>query len=302
MKPIIVARPDDLNLMRRLIGRLFLMVGLLAFPAMTWAQPMTTWDRGHPLPARFGPFGLLSTRMPPSGDNNGNAILHVTDTQGRTTDLKIEIAYDDVHATLGVGRIDPESPNLQLLVTSYTGGAHCCVHIQILDDVDGQWRTVDVGPFDGEPLSVFPTDIDGDGITDIQHWDDRFAYAFGCYACSWMPPRVFNIRRGKVQDVSAAPRYRMLYVKDFKGAEEQCLKHANAACAGLVADGYRLGRIDEAWSVAMANIDPNDGWLPGCKVKVINGMCPDGQQFHSGEFREALTQFLIKNDIAPTVR
>ncbi len=303
MDPINVSRPIDFKALRRLIEWLFLAVGLLALPTMTWAQPMTTWDRGHPLPARFGPFGFSSTRVPANGDSDGNVILHVKDAQGRTTDLTIEIAYDDVYVTLGIGRIDPESPNLQLLVTSYTGGAHCCVHIQILDDVDGQWRTLDIGAFDGEPIPVFPTDIDGDGITDIERADDRFAYAFGCYASSWMPPRIFNIRRGKVQDVSGSARYRKLYVKDFKEAKSQCVKHANPACAGMVADSYRLGGSDKAWSVAMVNIDRDDGWLlPGCKVKPIDNMCPEDQQFHSGEFRAALTQFLIENGIAPNLR
>jgi hypothetical protein len=304
MKSTLVARPDALYQMQRLIRRLFYMFALLALPAMAWAQPtMTKWDKDHPLPARLGPFALSSSRTLATGDNGGNAILHVTDTQGRKTDIKIEIAFDDVYASLGVGRIDPDSTNPQLLITSYTGGAHCCVHIQVLDFVDGRWRTADVGTFDGEPFSRFPTDIDGDKITDIQPWDDRFAYAFDCYACSWMPPRVFNIKGGKVQDVSAAPRYRALYVKDFEGAKKKCLEHSNAACAGMVADGYRLGRTDEAWSVAMANIDPNYGWLlPGCKVKATNGQCPESQEFHSGEFRAALKQFLIDAGIAPAVR
>jgi hypothetical protein len=286
--------------MQRLIGRLFLVFTLFAFPALAWGQPkMTEWDQDHPLPAQLGPFALSSSRMPATGDNEGAVILHVTDAQGHKTDLKVEIAFDDVYASVGVGSIDPGSSKPQLLVTSYTGGAHCCVHIQVLDYVDGRWRTVDVGTFDGEPFTAFPADVDGDGITDIQRWDDRFAYAFGCYACSWMPPRLFNIRDGKLQDVSAAPRYQPLYLKDYDDAKEKC---ANAACAGLVADGYRLGRADEAWSIAMANIDPNDAWLPGCKVKATNYQCPEGQDYHPGEFRAALAQFLLDQGITPTVR
>jgi len=289
------------NLLRRhQIEGLLLALALLALPTLACARPeMTKWDKDHPLPAHLGPFALSASHPPAKGDDDFT-VLHVTDPQGHKADLKIEIAFDDVFASLGVGRIDPDSPRPQLLVTSYTGGAHCCVHIQILDFIDNCWRIVDVGTFDGEPFSVFPKDIDGDRITDIQHWDDRFAYAFGCYAGSWMPPRVFNLRGGEVHDVSSAPRYRLLYVKDYREAKKRCLKHQNAACAGLVADGYRLGRANVAWAVAMANVDHNDSWdPPGCKVKPLKGRCPENQEFHTDEYRQALLQFLINNGIAP---
>ncbi len=286
--------------MYRVPRQIVLLLVLLALPAAAAARPMTKWDKDHGLPALLGPFHLSSSRTPPRGDDNGEVVLHVADSQGRGTDVKVEIAYDDVLATLGLGKIDPESQQPQLLLASYSGGAHCCTHIQVVDLVGGQWRTVDVGNFEGEPMAVFPTDIDGDGVVDIERRDDRFAYAFGCYACSWRPPRVFNVRGGKLEDVSAAPRYRALYLKDYGAARKLCSKHVNAACAGLVADGYRLGRATEAWAFAMARIDRKDSWaLPGCKVKAPADQCPKGQEFGRGEFRAALTQFLTGDYIKP---
>jgi hypothetical protein len=284
------------------IGRLALVFALLTVPAAAWAHPqMTPWDRDHPVAAELGPFRLSWSRVPRPRDEGDEAILHVTDPQGRKADLKAVIAFDDVSASLGVGRIDPESPKPQLLLTSYTGGAHCCVHIQLLDFIAGGWRVVDVGVFDGEPFTDFPADVDGDGVVDIQHWDDRFAYAFGCYACSWMPPRLFDILGGEVRDVSAAPRFSPLYARDYRRAKEQCRKHENPACAGMVADGYRLGRANEAWAVAMANVDVEDSWiLPGCKLKAPVGRCPEAEEYRASDFRRALAQFLTDIGIAPS--
>lgn len=295
MKSALPARPHTSFIMQVLL----FLIAMFALPCAAQAHSaLVNWDREHPLAARLGPFKLSSSRPLKKSDDE-YVILHVSVKQGRAANIKVERAFEDVVVSMGVGRIDPASAFPQLLITSYTGGAHCCVHFQIMDFIAGKWRIVDLGEFDGDPPSTFPVDIDGDGIIDIERADDRFAYAFGCYACSWMPPRVFNIRNGKVRDVSAAPRYRALYEKDFKDALEQCRKHFNAACAAMVADGYRIGRVEEAWQVAMASITPEEGWLPGCKSPKINGICPKDQSFRADEFPAALTQFLKDNGFTP---
>jgi hypothetical protein len=240
----------------------------------------------------IGPLTLTATRARKDKGEAVGEVVEFKDVHGGAASLVAEL-----YATIGAGRIDPDSDEAQVLLTSYTGGAHCCVHIQLLDRIGGAWRKVDVGTFDGEPFETFPTDVDGDGVADIVRYDDRFAYVFGCYACSWMPPRIFNVRSGKTLDVSAEPRYRALFEKDYRGAKAECLKHSNPGCAGLVADGVRLGRADEAWKIALANIDRKDDWtLPGCKVKAgRDGGCPKGKDYTAADFRPALTRFLAQN-------
>jgi hypothetical protein len=286
------------------LKRALLLIGLMLWASGAGAQapaaPMTKWDKDHSLakPHRIGALTVFSGAIRPApADSEGGptTVLTVVDAAGGRGRLESEVAFgDDVYASYGVGRFDPASSEPQLLLTTYTGGAHCCVHIQLLDRLGGKWRRVDVGTFDGSPFGALPRDVDGDGALDIVHWDDRFAYAFDSYAGSWMPPRVFNIRNGKVVEVSAEPRFRSLFVKDYAGAEKLCREGSNGACAGLVADGARIGRLDEAWKIALAHIDTKADWVfPGCKVAVKSD-CPKDQQFKPADFRAALTQFLAK--------
>ena len=211
-------------------------------------------------------------------------------------------ASDDVYATIGVGRIDPDSTEDQVLMTDFSLGAHCCVHIQLLDLVENTWRAVDVGTYDGEPFRDFPTDIDGDGVVDIVHYDDRFAYAFGCYACSWMPPRIFNVRKGKVIDVSAEPRYRKLFEVDYAKAKAECEKpqfdgaYTSGYCAGMVADGVRLGLGDEAWTIALKTVKDNAAeWPEGCRITPTKGACPKDQTLRFANYESGLRWFLVHN-------
>jgi hypothetical protein len=153
--------------------------------AQTPAAPMTKWDKDHSLarPLRIGALtvsGVIRPAADPAdNDSEPTSVLTVVDAGGGRGRLEAEVAFgDDVYASFGVGRFDPASPEPQLLLTTATGGAHCCVHIQLLDRLDGRWRRVNVGTFDGEPFGALPKDIDGDGALDIVHRDDRFAYAF----------------------------------------------------------------------------------------------------------------------------
>jgi hypothetical protein len=172
----------------------------------------------------------------------------------------------------------------------------------LLERVDGRWRTIQVGTYDGESFENFPKDVDGDGVIDIVIHDDRFAYKFGCYACSWMPPRIFNVRKGQVNDVSAEQRYRKLFEADYAKAKAACeakpfsASYASGYCAGMVADGARLGRAEEAWRIALQHVNPNAAdWPAGCKITPVSGRCPKDQEFTFKTYEEGLRWFLLKN-------
>ena len=68
-----------------------------------------------------------------------------------------------------------------MLVDFYTGGAHCCFYSVIYRYVGG--RYVSSFHFWGDP-SYRLVDLNRDGRPDFRSADDRFAYAFSCFACS----------------------------------------------------------------------------------------------------------------------
>jgi hypothetical protein len=97
-------------------------------------------------------------------------------------------------------------------------------------------------------------DMSGDGRIDFVLEDGRFAYAFGCGACTPRPPRVFTLRGGVPVDVSTEPAYAAVYRKDMARLLPICTSHRadrNGACAAYVADAARIGRFAPAWRLML---------------------------------------------------
>jgi hypothetical protein len=260
---------------------------------------MIHWD-GRSRSYQVGPL-TITMSAGPRGDGESPAPapileVHGGGAQGRDVG---ERGFDAAAADFGVFRLDRSSPLPQVLFGSFTGGAHCCYRIDVIEQVGGAWKVLPLGAFDGDPPAHIH-DIDGDGTPDIVMIDDAFDYAFGCFACSWRPPMVFNVRDGQVWDVSAQPRYRPLFLADMQKAERICRSgqgERNGACAGFVADASRIGRHDWAWKVMLASYEPQSQWgLPdGCVAVGADGRCPKGQEIHYRSFPEALEAFLRRN-------
>lgn len=201
----------------------------------------------------------------------------------------------DVYATLrfGMGRIDPAQPR-QISLLAYTGGAHCCTRWIVLTPKDGQWRAEELGQWDGEGFD-WPKDVDGDGVPDIVLYDQAFLYAFGGYAQSRPPPRIYHLKGGDLTDVSAQPGFRKLFEADMAGVEADCRKADQSACAAYVADALRLGRGEAAWTLVRSTIPKGEtDWLPSsCKVaRDKDFVCPKGQEVAYQDFPSALAAFL----------
>lgn len=194
---------------------------------------------------------------------------------------------------VAVGDFDRQAPGPEVLVGAYSGGAHCCMAVQVIERAGGGWRSVDLGSWDGGAVAA-PVDYDKDGIPEIERGDDRFLYAFEPYAGSVAPPRFLNVRDGKMVDVSTAPGLKPQFealLPEYRGI---CESGSNGGCAGYVAAAARAGKLNEAWRVMMKSHDRTSGWtLPtDCAVALVDDKCPAGKEITFTDFPAALGGFL----------
>ena len=144
----------------------------------------------------------------------------------------------------------------ELVVTNYSGGAHCCLSTAIysLDDATPKpLLSLDTGDCMGEMI-----DLDRNGTAEFQTCDPAYGYAFCAFAFSPFPPVVFAYDRQKGVFVLDTPRYaRYLRLRSAADARTMIAAHPNqqevARCAALdpalgliytgrVAEGQRLFR------------------------------------------------------------
>ena len=244
----------------------------------------------------IGDYALtLSSREKQSGARI--AVLNVKAVTGEEITVHGQLGYPIPSADFGVGKLDPRASNSQVIFTTYSGGEHCCTRITVLQLMQGKWKKVDLGGWDGDPLAEFPRDVDGDGTRDIVLKDDRFDYAFAPYSESFKPPRFFNIHHAKAIDVGHAARYDAFYEADMNKALAGCMKHKNAACAAFVADANRLGRGNWGWRRMLANYRHSTDWdFPTkCGAPLVKDSCPAGRTEQFREFPDALEWFLAEN-------
>src|SRR6185437_7075903 len=107
--------------------------------------------------------------------------LHVRAPSGEEGDITGSTG-SPVAAEFAIGKLDGLSATEQIIFSTFTGGAHCCTAVQVLQLIGRQWKTIDLGQWDGDGLGKYPIDMDNNGRADFVFSDDRFAYAFTDYA------------------------------------------------------------------------------------------------------------------------
>lgn len=253
---------------------------------------LVAWDSGQgPTKRQIGGYQIeVSSSLDSSGLYAPR--IRLTDAIGSTTDVAGVGTGYAANAAFAVTRLDAKDAVSQVLVSLFTGGAHCCSVVTVLESRDGEWRTYDLGSWDGD-TPVMPWDSDGDGVKEFHFVDQAFLYAFASYAESWAPPVIQKIADGRVQDVSKAAAYRSIYEQAAVSSRTACLEKSNGACAAYVASSARSGRLDAAWAEMLNAYDQVSAWqLPtACRVRT-SGSCPTGAEMTFSTFPEALQWFL----------
>jgi hypothetical protein len=137
----------------------------------------------------------------------------------------------------------------EAMLDLYTGGAHCCLYTTFFRYVDGQYvRRVHSWSNPGYRLR----DLGSDGRPEFLTADDRFNYAFSCYACSGAPLLVQRYAQGKL--VTVTRRFPGLIRADaarWWATYKKALR-AHVPPTGILptylADEYLAGRSAAGWS------------------------------------------------------
>ena len=190
-----------------------------------------------------------------------------------------------------------------VLFQSFSGGAHCCNHIQMAEAVGDTLRVVDLGEWDGDEIDL-PKDVSGEGVADFVTIDQSFLYTFTAYAMSYAPPRILNVVGGKVVDVSTRPVFAKLFAVEVRHAGEACRTDKdgavrNGACASYVAAAARIGRLLPAWNDMMASYDATQEWEYPTSCAVGTTPCPEDQTIRYKGYPEALLAFLKEGGYVP---
>ena len=130
----------------------------------------------------------------------------------------------------------------EVLVDTFSGGAHCCVTARLLT-----WDGTGYQPKDIEYRDVSYTlrDADADGRLELVGYDPRFSSVFTAYAASAFPPQVLQVEKGATVDVTRKfPKLvradAKLRLRDLRKARRG--DDVRGVLAAYVADQYLLGR------------------------------------------------------------
>ena len=215
--------------------------------------------------------------------------------------LEMSDHLEDYRIKVAISRLASGTGEPQVLVTGYSGGAHCCDGAEVATQVGEAWRLLPLGERDGEEPWQFVLF----GETPVLAGKaPGFDYRFSSYAGSYAPTRIERLEDGKLVDVSREPRYRS-YMQD-KLSEMEALRaksghgEPNGFLAGWVAQKAYVGELAEGWRTMEATFDREGGtdtrcvidkeaWIPDARG---SKSCP-ASGYETVPFPVALAVFLV---------
>jgi hypothetical protein len=130
----------------------------------------------------------------------------------------------------------------EVLVDTFSGGAHCCVTARLLTWDGTSYTPKDI--FYGD-VGYSLKDANGDGRPELVGYDPRFSAVFTAFAGSAFPPQVFQVEKGTTVDVtrqfpSVVRADAKLRLRDLRKAKRG--DDVRGVLAAYVADQYLLGK------------------------------------------------------------
>ena len=130
----------------------------------------------------------------------------------------------------------------EILVDTFSGGAHCCVTARLLTFNGSGYTPKDIAYRD---VGYALKDADGDGRPELVGYDPRFSSVFTAFAGSAFPPQILQVDKGATVDVTR--RFPSLVrtdakrrLREIRGAKRS--DDIRGLLAAYVADQYLLGR------------------------------------------------------------
>jgi hypothetical protein len=184
----------------------------------------------------------------------------------------------------------------ELIVQTFSGGAHCCTNNLIYgwDERYSRFSDAETGDLDAGG-GIF-RDLNNDGQIEFVSLDNAFFYQFGAYAESFPPDQIFNYRNRTLVDTTRDYPTRLIERAQQMRAsflETKANGHiSNAILAGYVAQSALISEVAyaEAWQFMLDNYDTGNDW----GLEIYNnsgdaiGRYPD--------FPTALRAFLVETE------
>jgi serine protease Do len=199
-----------------------------------------------------------------------------------------------------VVRLDPRSPWPQVLMSHYSGGAHCCTESRVAQrGEDGKWQIFVVS--DGDDGSGYDLeDLDGDGAAELIGKDNRFLYRFSSYVDALAPPKILRFSAGKTEDVTREPAFKPFLRQKLLLNESYAVpadRKSPGYLAGWVATKSLLDEGKEAWKQMLKVYDHEySDCMIVCKVNLSVKDCPASKQSEQNvSFPVSLSDFLSES-------
>jgi hypothetical protein len=281
-------------------------LGMALAPAVSAQQgpkelPSVEYDGKRPATLHYDELTVTIDGAPGADKDNRVPVIKGRWRDREIFSLKIEDAEaENPSAKARLIWLDRGARFPQIVITSFTFGAHCCTvtHIATMTAPD-QWHLIEGPRLDGDEGYTF-ADLGHDGTEELISVDNAFLYAFASYAESYAPSRIARLAGTEIKDVSRDAKYRDFLRNRVRAMEADARKdpnlwHSNGFLGGWVAAKGLIGEVDEAWARVLKSYNRKSDWsMQECTTGADLEKCPKNK-LRDLTFPQALRKLLAEN-------